>query len=86
MWASTQAIRVLTCLFFLLTDRRSKRSKGSGVQSGAGGQVAAKTATQDKALKKTVAVDKKKAAAAEKKAKEAAKKKAAASAKVSLFI
>jgi hypothetical protein len=47
--------------------------------------VAAKTATQDKALKKTVAVDKKKAAAAEKKAKEAAKKKAAASAKVSLF-
>jgi|TARA_B100000768_G_C11246405_1_gene361956 hypothetical protein len=47
--------------------------------------VAAKTASQDKALKKTVAVDKKKAAAAEKKAKEAAKKKAAASAKVSLF-
>ena len=43
--------------------------------------MAAKTATQDKALKKTVAVDKKKAAAAEKKAKEAAKKKAAASAK-----
>ena len=47
--------------------------------------MAAKTATQDKALKKTGAVDKKKAAAAEKKAKEAAKKKAAASAKVGLF-
>ena len=47
--------------------------------------MAAKRATQDKALKKTVAVDKKKAAAAEKKAKEAAMKKAAASAKVGLF-